>query len=71
MKLMRALFTGVFVLSCMGCAGTSKPVQKITKPVDQTAEELVKVREFKSEEGETRAVVSPTDADTGQFKIKF
>ena len=52
-----------------GCAGQSKPVQKITKPVDQTAAELVKVREFKSESGETRAVVSP--ADQKQLKITF
>ena len=59
------------VLVCSGCAGTSKPVQKLTKPVDQTAAELVKVREIKSQEGETRAVVSPSDADQGQLKIKF
>lgn len=68
---MKLLSFIIFILFCLGCAGTSKPVQKITKPVDQTAEELVKVREIKSEEGETRAVVSPTDADQGQLKIKF
>lgn len=60
----------VFVF-LMGCGGTSKPVQKITKPVDQTAAEVVKVRELKTEEGETVAEVSPTDADQGQLKIKF
>ena len=53
--------------SLSGCAGQSKPVQKIAKPVDQTAAELVKVRELKSESGETRAVVSPTD----QKQLKF
>ena len=52
-----------------GCAGQSKQVQKIAKPVDQTAAELVKVREIKSESGETRAVVSP--ADQKQLKITF
>ena len=51
-----------------GCAG-SKSVQKIAKPVDQTAEEITKVRELKSEEGETRAILSP--ADQKQLKIKF
>ena len=53
--------------SLSGCAGQSKPVQKIAKPVDQTAAELVKVRELKSDSGETRAVVSPTD----QKQLKF
>lgn len=52
-----------------GCAGQSKPVQKIAKPVDQTAAELVKVRELKSDSGETRAVVSP--ADQKQLKFTF
>ena len=52
-----------------GCAGQSKPVQKIAKPVDQTAAELVKVRELKNESGETRAVVSP--ADQKQLKFTF
>jgi len=51
------------------CAGQSKPVQKIARPVDQTAAELVKVRELKSESGETRAVVSP--ADQKQLKFTF
>ncbi|MBI3999546.1 MAG: hypothetical protein HY351_02930 [Candidatus Omnitrophica bacterium] len=68
--------TKLFVLVMLtvvsfGCTGTSKPVQKIAKPVDQTAEELVKVREFKTAEGETVAEVSPTNADEGQLKIKF
>lgn len=58
----------VFLLLSGGCA-SSKPVQKITKPVDRTAEEIVKVREFKSEDGQTRAVVSP--ADQKQFKLQF
>lgn len=53
----------------IGCAGQSKPVKKIAKPVDQTAEELVRVREIKSESGETRAVLSP--ADQKQLKITF
>ena len=52
-----------------GCSGQSKEVRKIAKPVDQTAAELVKVREYKSESGETRAVVSPTDQK--QLKITF
>ncbi|MBI4367907.1 MAG: hypothetical protein HY588_00780 [Candidatus Omnitrophica bacterium] len=57
----------VFILT--SCAGQNKSVQKLTKPVDQTAEDLFKIRELKSDTGETRAVVSP--ADEGQFKIKF
>ena len=65
---MRLFLIVVGVLVCIGCAGTSKPVRKLTKPVDQTAAELVKVREIKSQ-GETRAVVSP--ADQKQLKIKF
>ncbi|MBI4357904.1 MAG: hypothetical protein HY584_01270 [Candidatus Omnitrophica bacterium] len=71
MKPMKFLLLVILTAFCYGCAGTSKPVQKIAKPVDQTAEELVKVREIKSEEGETRAVVSPTDGNAGQLKIKF
>ena len=51
-----------------GCASTPKPVGKLTKPVDKTAEELVKVRELKSE-GQTRAVISP--ADERQLRIPF
>ena len=51
-----------------GCASTSPRVRKLTKPVDQTAEELVKVREIQSG-GETRAILSP--ADSRQVKIKF
>ena len=57
----------VFIVT--SCAGQSKSVQKLTKPVDQTAEDVFKIRELKSDSGETRAVVSP--ADEGQFKIKF
>lgn len=56
------------VVMLLGCAGTSKPVRKLTKPVDDTAAELVKVRELKSQ-GETIAVVSP--ADQRQLKITF
>lgn len=52
-----------------GCTGQNKSVKKMTKPVDQTAEELVKVREIKSESGETRAIVSP--ADQKQLKFTF
>ena len=56
------------VLTVSGCAGTQKPVRKLTKPVDDTAAELVKVRELKSGD-ETVAVVSP--ADEKQLKITF
>lgn len=62
----------ILIFLCMSlsaCAGQSKPVQKIAKPVDQTAAELVKVRELKNESGETRAVVSP--ADQKQLKFTF
>ena len=59
----------LFILIVAGCASADKPVRKLTKPVDQTAAELVKIREIKSESGETRAVVSP--ADQKQLKIKF
>jgi hypothetical protein len=51
-----------------GCASADKPVRKLTKPVDKTAEELVKVRELK-DDGETRAILSP--ADERQLKIRF
>lgn len=57
------------VFMFFGCESSSKPVRKLTKPVDQTAEELVKIRELKSEEGETRAVLSP--ADEKKLKITF
>ena len=63
-----ALFIVMMVL-CFGCANESKQVRKLTKPVDDTAENLVKVREIKNEEGETRAIVSP--ADSKQLKITF
>ena len=69
MRKMKLVFTVLILLIFAGCMGTSKPVQKLTKPVDQTAAELVKVRELKSDDGETRAVVSP--ADQKQLKITF
>ena len=68
MKITQLILMTIMVLVFMGCAGTSKPVRKLTKPVDQTAAELVKIRELKSG-GETRAVVSP--ADQKQLKITF
>lgn len=68
MKAMRLILVMTTVLVFVGCASTSKPVRKLTKPVDQTAAELVKIRELKSG-GETRAVVSP--ADQKQLKITF
>ena len=67
MKHLAYLVSFLFILFISGCAGQAKPVQKIAKPVDQTAAELVKVRELKSDSGETRAVVSPTD----QKQLKF
>lgn len=68
--MMLRLFTVLLcALMCFGCEGTSKPVRKLTKPVDQTAVELTKIREFKSDEGETVAVVSP--ADQKQLKFTF
>jgi len=72
MSLKNILGIGILVLfmfSCMGCAGTSPRVRKITKPIDSTAESLVKVRELKGEGGKTRAVVSP--ADERQLRIPF
>ena len=69
MEKIKCFLTVIILLVVAGCAGTSKPVQKLTKPVDQTAAELVKVREIKSDKGETRAVVSP--ADQKQLKITF
>ena len=51
-----------------GCSTTSSSVKKIAKPVDKTEEEIVKVRELKSD-GKTRAVLSP--ADQKQLKIPF
>ena len=62
------LFSVLFLTVC-GCSGTSQPVQKIAKPVDQTAAELVKIRELKTDNGETRAVVSP--ADEKKLKLTF
>ena len=53
----------------VGCAGDSKQVRKLTKPVDDTAQNIVKVREIKNEEGEARAIVSP--ADERQVKFTF
>ncbi|GEM_PF-5155648 len=69
MKPVNYFFGLLFVILISGCAGQSKPVQKIAKPVDQTAAELVKVREIKNDAGETRAVISP--ADQKQLKITF
>lgn len=68
MKGIKLFLLVVLITVCFGCAGTSKPVRKLTKPVDQTAAELVKIRELKNQ-GETRAVVSP--ADQKQLKITF
>ena len=53
----------------LGCSTTGTPVNKLTKPVDKTASELTKIREIKTDSGETRAVISP--ADERQFKISF
>ncbi len=64
----RALVFIVIMIGFVGCTGSSKSVQKIAKPVDQTAAEIVKVREIKSQ-GETVAVLSPSDPK--QLKIKF
>ena len=57
---------GVFIF--LGCSTASSSVKKITKPMDKTEEEIVKVRELKSD-GKTRAVLSPTDQK--QLKIPF
>ncbi len=57
-----------WLMTAAGCASTPKPVEKLAKRVDQTAEEITKVRELKSD-GETRAVVSP--ADERQVRISF
>ena len=69
MRSMAYIFIFLMTGSFFGCIGQSKSVQKIAKPVDQTTAELVKVREIKSESGETRAVVSP--ADQKQLKFTF
>lgn len=58
----------VYGIAGTGCANAPKPVEKLTKPVDKTAEEIVRVRELKSE-GKTRAVLSP--ADERQLRIPF
>lgn len=63
------VFIILIISLILGCTGQNKSIKKLTKPVDQTAEELVKVREIKSESGETRAVVSP--ADQKQLKFTF
>ena len=68
MRVTRIFLVLMGVVILLGCASTSKPVRKLTKPVDDTAAELVKVRELKSQ-GETVAVVSP--ADQRQLKITF
>lgn len=64
----RLLLALVLVLG-MGCASESKQVRKLTKPVDDTAENIVRVREYRNEEGEARAIVSP--ADERQLKFTF
>ena len=69
MNTTRLLLAIGFIVVCLGCASTGKPVRKLTKPVDQTAGELVKVRELKDEEGQSRAILSP--ADQRQLKITF
>ncbi len=69
MRPMSYIFIILIVSLVSGCTGQNKSVKKITKPVDQTAAELVKVRELKNESGETRAIVSP--ADQKQLKITF
>lgn len=58
----------LYVTAGAGCVSAPKPVGKLAKRVDQTAEEITKVRELKSD-GETRAVVSP--ADERQVRISF
>ena len=69
MTYLRIVLILMFVITWFGCVGTSKPVRKVTKSVDDTAAELVKIREIKTSEGETRAVVSP--ADEKKLKITF
>jgi hypothetical protein len=63
------LFLFFILILSAGCAGDSKQVRKLTRPVDDTAANLVKVREVKNEEGEARAIVSPTDER--QLKFTF
>lgn len=58
----------IFILAT-GCAQDAKQIRKLTKPIDQTAEQIVKVREMKSDSGATRAVISP--ADEKQLKFPF
>ncbi len=69
MRLRSYVFILLMLSLVLGCTGQNKSVKKIAKPVDKTAEELVKVREIKSESGETRAIVSP--ADQKQLKFTF
>ncbi|OGX07003.1 MAG: hypothetical protein A3G87_03360 [Omnitrophica bacterium RIFCSPLOWO2_12_FULL_50_11] len=59
----------LLAITLFGCMGTSSHVRKVTKPIDETAESLVKVRELKGESGETRAIVSP--ADERQVRVPF
>ena len=63
-----AVFAMLGIVIFWGCSTASSPMKKIAKPVDQTASEIVKVRELKSD-GKTRAVISPTDEK--QLKIPF
>ena len=67
MKMKSWVFLFFILVLGWGCAGESKEVRKLTKPVDDTAANLVKVREVKNEEGEARAIVSPAD----QRQVKF
>ncbi len=60
------VFISILLITLVGCA---QQAQKIAKPVDQTAAELVKIREIKNDSGETRAVVSP--ADEKKLKLTF
>jgi hypothetical protein len=64
-------FFGVALIALVftSCARESKTVKKLTRPIDRTAEELVRVREVKSDSGKTRAVISPTDEK--QLRIPF
>jgi len=63
------MFLFLILILGLGCAGESKQVRKLTKPVDDTAQNIVKVREIKNDEGEARAIVSP--ADERQLKFTF
>ena len=64
-----ALLMVVIFATLLGCAGDNPRMKKVAKPIDDTAEKIVKVREFKSQSGSTRAIVSP--ADERQLRIPF